>query len=248
MTGLHRAVTARQAPRFPSTLTEAQVEALLGAPDIATALGLRDRTMLELMYASGLRVTELVTLKTVEVGLNEGVVRVICDPAGRALPWCDAGGLQYAWSLGKFCGAVPCQLPDDPALAALDDHIGHGLGKILAARDREKMVLALGLGDLDQRAGRKTRRTGQDGTRDRNRIVPGEPLDHAGRRKVELGKFLAEFRLHPLFNPGDQVTQHVVEHLDLLVAQAFAVMQKKVGDLAKRIAPLLGRSAADGVL
>ncbi len=58
-------------------LSEAQVEALLGAPDIDTPLGLRDRTMLELMYASGLRVTELVTLKTVEVGLNEGVVRVM---------------------------------------------------------------------------------------------------------------------------------------------------------------------------
>ncbi|HTH59659.1 MAG TPA: site-specific tyrosine recombinase XerD [Paraburkholderia sp.] len=69
--------SAKQAPRFPSTLTEAQVEALLGAPDVATPLGLRDRTMLELMYASGLRVTELVTLKTVEVGLNEGVVRVL---------------------------------------------------------------------------------------------------------------------------------------------------------------------------
>jgi integrase/recombinase XerD len=68
--------SAKQAPRFPSTLTEAQVEALLGAPDIATPLGLRDRTMLELMYASGLRVTELVTLKTVEVSLNDGVVRV----------------------------------------------------------------------------------------------------------------------------------------------------------------------------
>jgi integrase/recombinase XerD len=69
--------SAKQPPRFPSTLTEAQVEALLGAPDIGTPLGLRDRTMLELMYASGLRVTELVTLKTVEVGLNEGVVRVM---------------------------------------------------------------------------------------------------------------------------------------------------------------------------
>jgi integrase/recombinase XerD len=69
--------SARQAPRFPSTLSEAQVEALLGAPDIGTPLGLRDRTMLELMYASGLRVTELVTLKTVEVGLNDGVVRVM---------------------------------------------------------------------------------------------------------------------------------------------------------------------------
>ena len=69
--------SAKQAPRFPSTLTEAQVEALLAAPDVDTALGLRDRTMLELMYASGLRVSELVALKTVEVGLNEGVVRVM---------------------------------------------------------------------------------------------------------------------------------------------------------------------------
>ena len=69
--------SAKQPPRFPSTLNEAQVEALLAAPDIETPLGLRDRTMLELMYASGLRVTELVTLKTVEVGLNEGVVRVM---------------------------------------------------------------------------------------------------------------------------------------------------------------------------
>ncbi|HKT67242.1 MAG TPA: site-specific tyrosine recombinase XerD [Burkholderia sp.] len=72
-----RITSAKQAARFPSTLSEAQVEALLGAPDIATPLGLRDRTMLELMYASGLRVSELVTLKTVEVGLNEGVVRVM---------------------------------------------------------------------------------------------------------------------------------------------------------------------------
>jgi integrase/recombinase XerD len=69
--------SAKQPPRFPSTLTEAQVEALLGAPDVSTPLGLRDRTMLELMYASGLRVSELVTLKSVEVGLNEGVVRVM---------------------------------------------------------------------------------------------------------------------------------------------------------------------------
>jgi len=69
--------SAKQPPRFPKTLNEAQVEALLNAPDVETALGLRDRTMLELMYASGLRVTELVTLKTVEVGLNEGVVRVM---------------------------------------------------------------------------------------------------------------------------------------------------------------------------
>jgi len=67
---------ARQPLRVPKTLSEAQVEALLAAPDVATALGLRDRTMIELMYASGLRVSELVTLKTVHLSLDEGALRV----------------------------------------------------------------------------------------------------------------------------------------------------------------------------
>lgn len=69
--------SAKQPLRVPKTLTEAQVETLLAAPDVATPLGLRDRTMLELMYASGLRVSELVTLKTFAVGMNEGVLRVM---------------------------------------------------------------------------------------------------------------------------------------------------------------------------
>lgn len=68
--------SARQPTRFVHTLTEGQVEALLAAPDISTPLGLRERTMLELMYASGLRVSELVALKLVEVSLNDGVLRV----------------------------------------------------------------------------------------------------------------------------------------------------------------------------
>jgi integrase/recombinase XerD len=71
-----RMKSARQPQRFPKTLSEAQVEALLAAPDVTTPLGLRDRTMLELMYASGLRVSELVLLKSVEVGMNEGVLRI----------------------------------------------------------------------------------------------------------------------------------------------------------------------------
>ena len=69
--------SAKQALRVPKTLTEAQVEALLAAPDTTTALGVRDRTMLELMYASGLRVSELVALKTLNLGLNDNVVRVM---------------------------------------------------------------------------------------------------------------------------------------------------------------------------
>ncbi|GAB3380510.1 site-specific tyrosine recombinase XerD [Massilia agri] len=68
--------SARQPLRFVHTLSESQVEALLAAPDISTPLGLRERTMLELMYASGLRVSELVALKLVEVSLNDGVLRI----------------------------------------------------------------------------------------------------------------------------------------------------------------------------
>ena len=68
--------SAKQPPRYPKTLSETQVEALLAAPDVNTPLGLRDRTMLELMYASGLRVSELVLLKLIELGMNEGVLRV----------------------------------------------------------------------------------------------------------------------------------------------------------------------------
>ena len=70
-----RLLAARQPPRVPQTLSQAQVEALLHAPDVGTPLGLRDRAMLKLMYASGLRVTELVTLQTTELSLQECVLR-----------------------------------------------------------------------------------------------------------------------------------------------------------------------------
>ena len=74
---------AKQALRFPKTLSEDQVTSLLNAPNIETPLGLRDRTMLELMYASGLRVSEIVSLKTVALGLNEGVVRIVNGKGGK---------------------------------------------------------------------------------------------------------------------------------------------------------------------
>jgi integrase/recombinase XerD len=69
--------SAKQALRVPKLMSEAQVERLLAAPAEDTALGQRDRAMLELMYASGLRVSELVGLKTFHLGLNEGVLRVM---------------------------------------------------------------------------------------------------------------------------------------------------------------------------
>ena len=85
--------SARQPMRVPKVLSEAQVEALLAAPDVAQPLGLRDRAMLELMYASGLRVSELVGIATVRVGLAEGVLRVVGKGSTeRLVPFGDEAG------------------------------------------------------------------------------------------------------------------------------------------------------------
>lgn len=67
---------AKAPARYITVLSEAQVEALLHAPDEALALGLRDKCMLELLYASGLRVTELVGLTLAAVSLTEHVLRI----------------------------------------------------------------------------------------------------------------------------------------------------------------------------
>jgi integrase/recombinase XerD len=69
------------APRIgrplPKSLTESEVESLLLAPDLGDAEGLRDRTMLEVLYATGLRVSELIGLRPEQVSLNQGVIRVV---------------------------------------------------------------------------------------------------------------------------------------------------------------------------
>jgi integrase/recombinase XerD len=67
----------RKPRRLPKHLSEAQVEALLAAPDTKTTRGLRDRAMLETLYATGLRVSELVGLKLAQVAQDAGVVRVV---------------------------------------------------------------------------------------------------------------------------------------------------------------------------
>lgn len=71
-------IDAPKLPRsLPRILAEGDVDALLGAPDVSDALGLRDRAMLEVLYASGLRVSELVGLRVPQVSLDMGVVRVM---------------------------------------------------------------------------------------------------------------------------------------------------------------------------
>ena len=99
---------ARQALRVPKTLTEAQVEALLAAPDTDTGLGVRDRTMLELMYASGLRVSELVKLKTLNVSLSENVLRVFGKGGKeRLIPF---GEVASEWVRNYLAGTRPVLL------------------------------------------------------------------------------------------------------------------------------------------
>jgi len=61
---------------IPDSLTEEEVNNLLDAPDVKTTLGMRDRTMLEVLYATGLRVTELVNLRLEQMNLRQGLVRV----------------------------------------------------------------------------------------------------------------------------------------------------------------------------
>ncbi len=75
--------SAKQPARFPKTLAMDQVEALLEAPNTLSDLGLRDRAMLETLYATGLRVSELVNLKLLEIDLNAGVVRVVMGKGGK---------------------------------------------------------------------------------------------------------------------------------------------------------------------
>ena len=76
-------VAARQPLRVPKVLSESQVEALLQAPPLHTPRGLRDRAMLEVLYATGLRVSELVGIAALDVSLSDGVVRVVRGKGGK---------------------------------------------------------------------------------------------------------------------------------------------------------------------
>jgi integrase/recombinase XerD len=124
-----RLLSARQPLRVPKTLTEAQVEALLDAPDVETPLGLRDRTMLELSYASGLRVSELVTLKTFNVGMAEGVLRVLGKGSKeRLVPF---GQVARDWIERYLAEARPAILGGQQTEDLFVTARGHGMTRVM---------------------------------------------------------------------------------------------------------------------
>ena len=103
----------KKPPRFPKTLSEADVEALLAQPDPETQLGLRDRAMLEVLYASGLRVSELTRLKLAEVSLDMGVVRIFGKGSKERLV--PLGEEALAWLSRYSKEARPALLKERPS-------------------------------------------------------------------------------------------------------------------------------------
>jgi hypothetical protein len=73
-------------------------------------------------------------------------------------------------------------------------------------------------------------------------------LDHARGCVVERRQASAEFGFYPGFDPGDEMTQNIIEHPDLVFTQALAVMQEKIRYASKSCYPLLRRAAGDGFL
>ena len=135
--------SARQALRVPKLMSEAQVEALLAAPSDQTPLGQRDRAMLELMYASGLRVSELVGLKTFHLSLNEGVLRVM-----------GKGNKERLVPFGQFARDAIVRYMKDSRPDILkgqqtDDlfvtHHGHGMSRVMFWMLVKKYALLAGI-------------------------------------------------------------------------------------------------------
>jgi integrase/recombinase XerD len=121
--------SAKQALRVPTVMSEAQVESLLAAPDADTPLGLRDRAMLELMYASGLRVSELVGLQTFHVSMNEGVLRVTGKgSAERLVPF---GQVAREWIVRYIAEARPAILGGQQTGDLFVTRHGHGMSRMM---------------------------------------------------------------------------------------------------------------------
>lgn len=123
-----RLLAAKRPLRVPHTLTQAQVEALLQAPD-ETLLGLRDRAMLELMYASGLRVSELVGLQVHHVDTKAGVLRT--EGKGRKERLLPFGEEAQAWLLRFLQEARPAILGRQTSHDLFVTQRGSGMTRVM---------------------------------------------------------------------------------------------------------------------
>ena len=107
---------------LPVSLSESQVEALLAAPDVDSLFGMRDRAMLELLYATGLRVSELVGLTTAQLSLTQGVVRVLGKGAKERLV--PLGEEASHWLRRFLSGARAELLPKGDSSALFPTRLG----------------------------------------------------------------------------------------------------------------------------
>lgn len=138
-----RLANARTPARFPKALAEAQVEALLAAPDVDTDLGMRDRAMLELLYATGLRVSELVGLRLVELSLNDGLVRVIGKGSKeRIVP---LGEEARAWIERYFAHARPALLNGRSSDAVFVTQRAHAMSRQMFWRLIKRYAMLAGI-------------------------------------------------------------------------------------------------------
>ena len=140
-------LAAKQPMRVPKTLTEADVEQLLAAPDVATPLGLRDRAMLELMYASGLRVSECVSLKVHNVSLTEHVLRTFGKGSKeRIVPF---GEHAAHWITKYLKDARPeilkKQLSDDLFVTARGSKVGEAMTRVAFWQTIKKHAMQVGI-------------------------------------------------------------------------------------------------------
>jgi len=142
-----RMLAAKQALRVPKTLSEDQVDALLGAPDDNSSLGLRDKAMLELMYASGLRVSELVKLKTLHVSLNEGVLRIMGKGSKeRLVPFGDmARDSLTSYLQGARIALLGTKQTDDLFVTASGSKAGTAMSRVMFWQLIKKYAVLAGI-------------------------------------------------------------------------------------------------------
>ena len=150
--------------------------------------------------------------------------------------------------LGKLRAGIVGQFADHLVFAAIDDDVGHRRGQVGPAGNGEQVILPLAAGDLDQHLGPEPAGIGKHVAGDLDLVVPGQMLDHLERRVVERRQPLGEFGFGPRFDARNQEAEHLVEDLDLVVAEAFPVIEEEISDLPQGVHPLGRRAASDGVL